>query len=59
MITKRDGGVYMNGVLVPFVNPNDIDEGETDPRKIGKMILKAIKLADMKKGDGSWQSLKQ
>ena len=55
MITKSNGGVFLNGKLIPFVNPNDIKEGETDPHKIGMQILKAIKVADIKKGDAVWQ----
>ena len=53
-ITKHDGGVYMNGVLIPFVSPNDINEGESDPRKIAKMVLRSIKIGEMKKNDSTY-----
>jgi hypothetical protein len=55
-ITKKDGGVFLNGKLIPFVSPNDIAEGDTDPKAIAKMVLKSIKVAEIKGGDSSWQS---
>jgi len=52
-ITKRDGGVFLNGTLIPFVSPNDINEGEIDPKAIAKQVLKSIKIAEVKKGDAA------
>ena len=53
-ITKRDGGVYLNGVLVPFVSPNDLPEGEVTARQIARMMLTSIKRHELKKGDAAW-----
>ena len=53
-ITKKDGGVYLNGVLVPFVSPNDLPEGEVTARQIARMMLTSIKRHELKKGDAVW-----
>lgn len=33
-ITKRDGGVFLNGILVPFLSSNDWPEGEATPEQV-------------------------
>ena len=55
-ITKRDGGVFLNGVLIPFVSVNDLPEGEMTARQIGRMLLKSIKTGEIKKGDAAYAS---
>ena len=53
-ITKKDGGVFLNGVLVPFVSVNDLPEGEATARQIARMMLTSIKRHELKKGDATW-----
>jgi len=53
-ITKKDGGVFLNGVLVPFVSVNDIPEGEVTAGQMRRILLTSIKRHELKKGDLIW-----
>ena len=53
-ITKRDGGVFLNGTPVPFANPNDWSEGEATPDQVKRMILRATRMVEMKKEDATY-----
>jgi len=53
-ITKRDGGVFLNGVLVPFISVNKLPEGEVTAAQLRRILLTSIKTAELKKGDAAW-----
>ena len=55
IITKKDGGVYLNGILVPFLSANDWPEGEASPEQISGLIMRSTKAVETKKGDAIWQ----
>jgi hypothetical protein len=52
-ITKRDGGVFLNGKMVPFRNPNSLDEGVITAEAAKRVVLQATKIMEMKKGDAA------
>jgi hypothetical protein len=54
-ITKKDGGVFLNNKLVPFRNPNSLDEGVITAEAAKRVVLQATKLTEMKKGDATWR----
>ena len=53
-ITKCDGGVFLNGVLVPFISVNKLPEGEVTAAQLRRILLTSIKTAELKKGDAAW-----
>ena len=53
-ITKRDGGVYLNGVLVPFMSANDWPEGEATPEQVRGLIRRSTRMIESRKGDMSY-----
>ena len=54
-ITKKDGGVFLNGVLVPFMSANDWPEGEATPEQVRGLIRRSTRMIDSRKGDLVWQ----
>ena len=53
-ITKRDGGVFLNGVLVPFMSANDWPEGEATPEQVRGLIRRSTRVLELKKGDAAY-----
>ena len=53
-ITKRDGGVFLNGVLVPFMNANDWPEGEATPEQVKGLIRRSTRMIESRKGDRAY-----
>jgi len=53
-ITKKDGGVFLNGVLVPFMSANDWPEGEATPEQVRGLIRRSTKILEFKGGDAIW-----
>ena len=53
-ITKRDGGVFLNGVLVPFMSANDWPEGEATPEQVRGLIRRSTRMIESRKGDMSY-----
>ena len=53
-ITKRDGGVYLNGKLIPFISVNKLPEREVTAAQLRRILLTSIKTAELKKGDAAW-----
>jgi hypothetical protein len=53
-ITKRDGGVFLNGVLVPFMSANDWTEGEATPEQVKGLIRRSTRMVESRKGDASY-----
>ena len=54
VITKRDGGVFLNGVLVPFMSANDWPEGEATPEQVRGLIRRSTRVLELKKGDAAY-----
>jgi len=53
-ITKRDGGVFLNGELIPFINCNDWPEGEATPEQVRGLIRRSTRVLELKGGDAAW-----
>ena len=53
-ITKCDGGVFLNGVLVPFMSANDWPEGEATPEQVRGLIRRSTRVLELKKGDAAY-----
>ena len=54
-VTKKDGGVFLNGKMVPFRNPNSLNEGVITMEAANRIIMKATKMVELKGGDKTWQ----
>lgn len=54
VITKKNCEVFLNGVQIPFANPNDYKEGEITPNEMGRILLRAMKITEFKKEDAVW-----
>jgi hypothetical protein len=55
-ITKKECKVYLNGIQIPFANPNDYKEGEITPEEMSRILFRAMKITEFKRGDMTWQS---
>ena len=58
MITQKNCKFYLNNVEMPFLHIDDIGEANLNkalkPEALRRVLLTAIRKADMKKGDATW-----